>query len=451
MSAAIKRFTNILGVFVAAGMIMAATDAGATIDGILNVPATPITLTAKQDFVSMPDGGSPMIWGYTTGARAQYPGPTLIVNQGDEVVIELINDLSVPTSIIFPGQNDVVASGGVAGIITQEAPPDGTTVVTYTFTATDPGTYMFQSGTQPELQVEMGLFGALIVRPAMGDTFAYNHADSAFDEEHLFLFSAMDPYVHFVVETSGVAALAATDMLANYFPNYWFLNGRAAPDTLAPAGAGAPWLPTQPYNALVMTHPGDKVLMRYINAGRDPSPFHPHGNHARVIARDGRLLESAPGAGADLSHEVFTIDSIPGQTLDAIWTWTGEQLGWDIYGTPDDGPEFVHTCVDGPDADDLDDITSEYCPDHYKPIPVALPDNLDLAFGGLWSGSPFLGSLGQLPPGEGGLNPWGGYAHIWHSHTEKEITNFDIFPGGILTFVIVQPLAVPIAGDTKHP
>lgn len=273
----------------------------------------------------------------------------------------------------------------------------------------------------------------------MGAKFAYNSADSAFDQEYLFMLSGMDPYIHFMVESSGVASLATSNLLADYFPNYWFINGRGGPDTLA--AAGVPWLPTQPYNALILTHPGDKVLIRMINADRDLHPFHHHGNHSRIIARDARLLESAPGAGADLSYEVFTLDSIPGQTLDALWTWTGEQLGWDIYGTPNDGPQFAHTCTDG-DGDSFDDTTSEYCPDHYKPIPVTLPDNLDIAVGGLWGGSPFLGSVGQLPPGEGGLNASGGYAHIWHSHTEKELTNFDIFPGGMLTFMVVVPHSV---------
>jgi hypothetical protein len=33
---------------------------------------------------------------------------------------------------------------------------------------------------------------------------------------------------------------------------------------------------------------------------------------------------------------------------------------------------------------------------------------------------------------------------MWHSHTEKEITNFDIFPGGMMTMLIVEPMHVPI-------
>ena len=37
--------------------------------------------------------------------------------------------------------------------------------MTYTFTATTPGTHAYYSGTQGDLQVEMGLYGAIIVLP----------------------------------------------------------------------------------------------------------------------------------------------------------------------------------------------------------------------------------------------------------------------------------------------
>ncbi len=67
-----------------------------------------------------------------------------------------------------------------------------------------------------------------------------------------------------------------------------------------------------------------------------------------------------------------------------------------------------------------------------------------LAFGGFYSGSPYLGFSGSLPPGEGGLNPWGGFTYMWHSHTEKELVNNDVFPGGMLTLlVIVSPQSLP--------
>jgi hypothetical protein len=69
---------------------------------------------------------------------------------------------------------------------------------------------------------------------------------------------------------------------------------------------------------------------------------------------------------------------------------------------------------------------------------VVLPEQQSLDFGGMYSGSPYLGVSGILPPGMGGFNPTAGYMYMWHSHTEKEITNYDIFPGGMMTMLIIE-------------
>jgi len=438
--------TAVLAVFAAIGT----TGAGAEVLGVSD-PSSSFALTAKADRISTPEGGSFLFWGFDSGAgRPQYPGPTLIVNQGDTVTISVTNALPAEAgqrvSLSFPGQTGVTASCAdcVQGPIALEAGSGGT--VTYTFTASRPGTFLYNSASRPELQIEMGLFGALIVRPGVANQ-AYATPESAYDQEYLFLLSEIDSTIHDMVEQQGVAALDRSGKLANPFANYWFINGRNAPDTMAEPNLGR--LPTQPYNSLPRTHPGDRVLMRVIGGGRDMHPFHHHGNHARVIAVDGFLKQSVPGGPLDLSHEVFTVQSLPGQTVDAIFTWTGAKLGWDIYGTPADGmPD--HTCDDvvnnetlasGPDgfADLNADNPWEYCADHGKPFPVVLPANQNLAFGGWWSGSPFMGQGEALPPGEGGLNPNNGFFFMWHSHTEKELTNFDIFPGGMLSMMVVEP------------
>ncbi len=434
-------------VLFAAFLLLLTVNAGAMINGITG---TTFNLTAKTGHISTPDGGSYLIWGYANGTGlAQYPGPTLIVNQGALVRVKLTNNLTVAgggtppnVSIVFPGQQVTIASAdpGVPGILTKEAASGKT--VTYQFTATNPGTYTYYSGTDSALQIEMGFMGTIIVRPTKGANFAYNHQDAKFDRETLFLLTEMDPRIHQAVENFGPAGVVGTDYLANYFPVLWFINGRAAPDTMAEPMA--PWLPYQPYNCMPMMHPGEKLLMRVVGGGRDLHPFHHHGSHARVIARDGQLLASAPNTGPDLSTEVFTIQSQPGSTIDAIFEWTGKGLGWDIYGTAADGPEFIHTCNDTIVVDGFDDATHEYCADHDKPFPVTLPTNQELAFGGFYSGSPFLGSLNSLPPGQGGLNPNGGYTYMWHSHTEKEMVNYDIFPGGMMTMLLIEAPGVPI-------
>lgn len=408
---------------------MSSSQVLAKIDGVIG-PS--FTLTAKADYISLGDGDSILAWGYANGTGTmQYPGVTMIVNQGDIVTVRLRNELPVPVSIIFPGQANVTTTGGIAGRITAEVPANnGASEVVYRFTATHAGTYLYHSGTRPDLQVEMGLLGALIIRPNIANAHmqAYAHTSSAFDQEYLVLLSEMDPVIHDLVAAGRINEVDTS----RYHPVLWFINGRNAPDTMT--DAGVPWLPTQPYNCMPRMHPGEKLLMRVINAGRDLHPLHTHGNNTTMIARDGRLLESIPGAGADLAVSDYTIKAIPGETYDAIFEWTGKGLGWDVYG---------HTANASGLLPPLQ--PNEYAPDHGKPFPIVLPNLQALSFGVHYSGSPYLGTFGVLPPGVGGMNPTAGFIHMWHSHTERELTNNDIFPGGMMAMVIIEPPGVPIS------
>lgn len=442
---------------IAAGLLLALClpAAFAKIDGIAGsgagTPASPRTfnLVAADAQLVTGDGNTIYGWGYADAATGvmQYPGPTLIVNQGDTVTVNLSNALplaTLPVSIVFPGQQGVLATcapagtGCADGLLTKEVVPGGS--VSYTFVAGQPGTYHYHSGSNASLQVDMGLVGALLVRPAGYDPStaagrrAYNHAATAYDREFLLLLTEMDAALHDKVY-SQVRAGGPVDVdTAAFYASMWFINGRNAPDTLL--AAGVPWLPNQPYNAAPIMHPGDKILVREINAGRDLHPFHHHGAHMLPMARDARLLESAPGAGPDLASPDFTIRSIPGQTMDLTFEWTGKDLGWDIYGT-----DNRHTCV--PDSSGYSP-TREWCADHGKPFPVILPNQQDVAFGEYYSGTPYLGRFGVLPQGHPGLNENAGYFHIWHSHTEKEITTNNVFPGGMKTFLIIEAPGVAI-------
>ena len=431
-------------------LVLCGFPAHAAIDG---VTGTAFNLAAKQDHISSSDGDSILMWGYANGAgRMQFPGPTLIVNEGDTITVTLTNELPPAAgnvSIVFPG-HQVAAAGGVAGLLTREAPPGGATAVTYTFTATHPGTYLYHSGTRPDLQVEMGLIGAIIVRPSGFNPAApqaYRHADSAYTREFLFLLTEMDVSVHRNVEFGKMNQINT----ATFFPVNWFINGRNFPDNMAKANAA--WLPTQPYNCSPMMHPGEKVLCRVIGAGRDLHPFHFHGNNVRVIARDGWVLQSAPGAGIDLAYSDFTVTSVPGQTFDAIFEWTGAKLGWDVYGHKQDldNPPTGNF----PGAEDIDHngngifdsvplAKNEDPADHGKPLPVILPTRDDVIFGQFYSGSPYLGQKDGLPPDHPGLNVGGGFFYMWHSHSEKELTSNDLFPGGMMTFMNIVPWKVAI-------
>ncbi|MFB3813527.1 MAG: multicopper oxidase domain-containing protein [Terriglobales bacterium] len=435
---------------VAFSLLFAATAAHATIPG---ETGSNFNLTASAAYVTLPDGGSVYAWGYgVTGSPIgmQLPGPTLIVTAGTTVRVTLTNQLPAAAgnvSIVFSGQKVTVdpLNPGVTGLLTQEATPGGGTV-TYTFTASEPGTYLYHSGTRPDLQVEMGLFGALIVRPA-GATFAscaYAHAATCFDREYLFVLSEVDPAIHRAVEAQASGPGPITVATEPYHSKYWMINGRSAPDTMKEPID--PLLPHQPYNIMPRMHPGERLLMRVVGAGREMHPYHFHGNHAQVLARDGRLILSATDPTKLAGPQLFTIASLPGGTVDAIYEWTGKDLGWDIYG------DRAHTCngllwqpgqAPMPSAG-YDPVTKEWCPDHGAHLPAQVPDPYVMTNGALYSGTPYMGSLAQLPPGQGGMNPNGGFTYMWHSHTEREMTNNDVFPGGMMTMLIIEPPGVQI-------
>jgi FtsP/CotA-like multicopper oxidase with cupredoxin domain len=410
---------------------------------ITGITGTTFNLTAKETLISLADGASLRSWGYANGTGpAQLPGPTLKVNQNATITINLTNQLTVPVSLVFPGQSNVTAVQVTAptqdGLLTKEAKPGGT--VRYTFTVSQPGTFTYHSGTNPDLQVEMGLSGAIIVRPTGYITGnhatykAYGHAGTAYDREFLLVLSEMDWNIHYLVDTAQTANVDNT----SWWPVYWFINGRTAPDTML--GNNVPWLPSQPYSFLPRFYPGERVLLRIIGGGRDHHPFHTHGNHCRIIARDGRLLTSDPAnplLGADLATNEFTVTSVPGGTADCIFQWTGAGLGWDFYGHAPGDPLATNECPGGPAPG------NPLC-DHGKPFPVLTPSVYDIVPGMVYSGSPFLGAFGFLPPGQGMNNMTGGFFFMWHSHNEAEIVNFNIFPGGMLTMVLVDHPSVPI-------
>src|SRR6267378_6198247 len=127
-------------------------------------------LTAQAANITQPDGGMIYSWGYGCASTytasflpititppaggcptMQVPGPTLIVTEGQTVTVNLMNGLPTAagnTSILFPGFS-VTPTGGVAGLLTQEAAPGGT--VTYSFTAGSPATRAYYSGSQGDL------------------------------------------------------------------------------------------------------------------------------------------------------------------------------------------------------------------------------------------------------------------------------------------------------------
>jgi hypothetical protein len=190
---------------------------------------------------------------------------------------------------------------------------------------------------------------------------------------------------------------------------YWMINGRSLPDTLAPNFAT--WLPMQPYTALARIHPYDATnnplpaLTRYVNVVPLDIPTHPHGNNGRVIGRDGHPLQG-PG-GEDLSYEKFSMDIGPGQTWDVTYDWH--------------------------------DV--EHWNPTSNPVPVTMPSELNLTYGMLYSGSPYLGDMGAMPPGTFSMNQCGEYYIISHSHALYQVTAWGqgLTMMGLATFLRVDP------------
>jgi FtsP/CotA-like multicopper oxidase with cupredoxin domain len=444
----------------------------------------------------------------------------LIVNEGDTVTVNLTNGLPASagnTSILFPGFQ-VTTAGGVAGPLTQEAAPAGTVV--YSFSASTPGTHAYYSGTQGDLQIEMGLYGAIIVLPthvpavctaglpltapgnnaiAQGDwgehdfrlaRAAYDHDKTCYDREYMFQFSEIDPRIHELAReqtlakascTAGAMGCSLEVPTEPYHPAYFLINGRSMPDDMDPNYAQE--YPHQPYNGNPHVHPGEQLLLRIIGQGRWQHPFHEHANHVRILARDGNLILSQSDSEELAGAPLFTTTTTPGQTMDGIFYYTGRGLNWDMYGHKASSADGNAKLLCTPDANGYNTGAPkainyfEWCQDHEKPLqvnpfgdvggggPVTLPDPNLFTNGAWFGGSPYLGpdattrATGCMPSGSAQSNapncgntgvtpPSGtiannpsmeaGFAFMWHSHNEREITTNNAFPGGMMMMMLVD-------------
>jgi len=520
----------------AAVALLLSVTAHAATPGITDTTGTPGTfsLTAQPSYLTQPDGQMIYSWGYGCASAPagfkptmpnqacssmQVPGPTLIVTAPASgtatVTVNLKNGLPAAagnTSILFPGFS-VTTSGGVVGLLTQEAAPGGTVTYTLTIPSTAAGTHAYYSGTQGDLQVEMGLYGAIIVIPSGIPTActsgvhasnvlaqsnwgertdfrlaaaAYNHPQACYDREYLFQFSEMDPNIHTQAEaqvaaragcTAGTAGCSLNVPTEPYHPAYFMINGRSMPDDMDPNYAAE--YPHQPYNGNPHMHPGELTLLRIIGQGRWQHPFHEHGNHVRILARDGNLILSQSDQNSLAGPLLFTTTTTPGLAMDGIFYYTAKGLNWDMYGhnpTSND-PNAKLPCT--PDANGYNTGAPtainyfEWCQDHNKPVqaapfgdvagggPTTLPDPNLFTNGPWYGGSPYLGpnatlratgcslgspagscgATGTTPPsGTIANSPSGeaGFAFMWHSHNEREITTNNIFPGGMLMMMLVD-------------
>lgn len=274
----------------------------------LQAQAASVTLCAEAFTQTLPGNPAVPMWGYrdcsigSTGVVSA-PGPGITVLASDPTLsITLVNNLTVPTSIVLAGQSLPVSTAEPAGPIhavdvvgasctPADPPPRGAlsraayeaavkaalecrvrsftgetapgATQTYTFSNLKPGTYLYQSGTHQQVQVQMGLFG-MVKKDAtpsatLAGRFLFANPDWAFDVDVPVVLSEIDPDLHArVAATLGSATptswKAGSNTTLDYNPRYFLVNGKPFD------AAGATDLPVTTFN-------GARVVLRMANAG----------------------------------------------------------------------------------------------------------------------------------------------------------------------------------------
>jgi FtsP/CotA-like multicopper oxidase with cupredoxin domain len=272
---------------------------------------------------TLPDGATVEMWGFAADTGQDCPatplpdwdvGPEIADHAaGTDLTIDLRNCLAESVSIVIPGQNALGATPvpfvDPEGRTRLRSFTDETAVgatVTYTWTNLKAGTYLYQSGTHPAKQVQMGLYGALVVDDG-------SYPGVAYDNEVTLLYSEIDLELH--APASGASPF-------NYKPEYFLINGA-------------------PYSAAQLPLPAGSVtedlLIRFLNAGLKPHTPTILGGYLEVMAEDGNPYP--------YPRTQYSALLAPGKTLDAIWrpTTAGNHPVYDraLYltsaGAPDGG------------------------------------------------------------------------------------------------------------------
>ncbi|MEZ4866172.1 MAG: multicopper oxidase domain-containing protein [Caldilineaceae bacterium] len=245
-----------------------------------------IDLCATTGMITLPGSSTATpIWGYVdcaaTDPLAAPGGPTIDVIAGDTVNVTLHNNLpgATMTALFFQGQPLIPDLTGIApGAVT-----------TYSFIPAHAGTFIYEAGLIPgtQYQVALGLYGALVVRPATAGQ-AYNAATTRYDDEAVLILSELDPALNSSADPSLFD-------LRDYKPKYGLINGQPYPNTLN-----------------IDTAADHQLLVRYINAGLQHHSMALLGLHQTVIAMDGSPLA--------YSHRMVAETIAPGQSADVIVT-----------------------------------------------------------------------------------------------------------------------------------
>jgi FtsP/CotA-like multicopper oxidase with cupredoxin domain len=322
-------------------------------------PTAEVHLAATDGWASMPDSAPPIapfwpdpmapsgtnmyVFGFrdVTGlspanvtaqrGKAQISAPLLGFDQETDIKITLTNlGLSVRPDLVdghtvhWHGfRNAIPLFDGVPEL--SISVPIGRDF-TYFYRPHDPGTYMYHCHFEDVEHVQMGMTGVVYVRPIQNKgtasvpagKYAYNDGDGStrYDREFAFLTTELWAEAHY-----RDAHIQTTDW-TDFKPSFFALNGRAYPDTLAPAGdpmsTAAGRLRYQPNSSLITANTGDKVLLRLANLGYLNHALTVDGIDLLVVAKDASLLRGRDGTA--LYQVTNTVEIGPGESRDVIFT-----------------------------------------------------------------------------------------------------------------------------------
>lgn len=232
--------------------------------------------------------------------------------------------------------NQLNQSGGIYSLKNTEAYPKGIgsklpygtsedwSQFTYYFRPDRPGTFIYNCHVSAPEHVQMGLYGALIVRPSDGSKSVYGlNTNTDYDKEYTFILSEFDSRWHSFIEGDPAFGSYRPE---NWRPDLWFINGRTFPQTVNPFAWNSPkgGIDAESrYDAYVKAKPNQKILIRYINAGYQDHPIHQHGLSMRILGSDGfpwewQMNKATISINSGESYEAITLaNPVFGSTDDA--------------------------------------------------------------------------------------------------------------------------------------
>jgi len=260
-----------------------------------------VDLTMEGALVEMIDQTQVFHWLYSSPLTGPaFPGPVICAVTGDEVTINLTNNLGEPHAF------QIVSTDVKAGPIA----PGGQTSIS--FMAPAAGTYLYQDPMNAPVNRVLGLHGLLIVLPRIGNT-PYSTPTAPVQElfndlgntdlfpgerwvperSRIWLFGSIDP--RFNTQAQMGAAIDPAAFTATFLPRYFTINGKS--------GAFA----SHADDVIPKGRIGQPHLVRMVNAGMAAHSPHLHANHFYVLSLNNVVRDN-----------VFDVDTFTVAPLDRV-------------------------------------------------------------------------------------------------------------------------------------